>query len=164
MSELSVETLQQLQSQAKTIYQNWYGERPWIKQRIYQLDKSAPLTLEFTAQQRPMSVVFKVFRANSSEPVELSLTQNADYKSGLTSEYSIAKQRFMLHQSALLDAFLIHPKNSQLTSYPSITQTITNDIAELHSLTLQATDTVWISVLEEYPLQEQKVRWWNHEN
>ncbi|WP_105181104.1 hypothetical protein [Pseudoalteromonas sp. T1lg21] len=122
------------------------------------------MTLEFTAQQRPMSVVFKVFRANSSEPVELSLTQNADYKSGLTSEYSIAKQRFMLHQSALLDAFLIHPKNSQLTSYPSITQTITNDIAELHSLTLQATDTVWISVLEEYPLQEQKVRWWNHEN
>jgi hypothetical protein len=111
-----------------------------------------------------MSLVFKVFRANSSEPVELSLTQNADYKAGLTSEYSIAKQRFMLHQSALLDAFLIHPKNSQLTSYPSVTQTITNDIAELHSLTLQTTDTVWVSILEEYPLQEQKVRWWNHEN
>lgn len=164
MSELSVEALQQLQSQAKTIYQNWYGDRPWIKQRIYQLDKNTPLTLDFTKQQRPMSLVFKVFRANSSEPVELSLTQNADYKAGLTSEYSIAKQRFMLHQSALLDAFLIHPKNSQLTSYPSVTQTITNDIAELHSLTLQTTDTVWVSILEEYPLQEQKVRWWNHEN
>lgn len=163
-SELSLEAVQVLQKKAKTIFQNWEGARPWIKQRIYQLEKNTPLVLKFADQQRPISVVFKVFNANGHTPVEVSLTQTADYKSGLTNEYSIARQRFMLNQSDLLDAFLIHPKNSQLTSYPSITQKVTSDIATLHSLTLKTSETVWISVLEEYPLQEQKVRWWNNEN
>ncbi|AXV65779.1 hypothetical protein D0907_11150 [Pseudoalteromonas lipolytica] len=162
-SDVSATELKQLQNKATATYQNWHGERPWIKQRLYQLNKNTPLILNFDAQEQPMSVVFKLFRSRSAQPIEFNILEKANYKSGLTSEYSIAKQRVQLHSSELLNAFLIHPKNSQLNSYPSVTHTVSSDINKLHSLTISASETVWLSILQEYPLGEQKVRWWNNE-
>ncbi len=164
VADLSAVQLQQIKSTASSIFQNWYGERPWVKQRLYLLNKSTPLTLRFKKHQRPISLVFKIAKTNRYGPVEFSLKQRANYKSGLTSEYSIANQKYQLYPTQLVDAFLIHPKHSHLNSYPSITHKVSSDIEALHSLTLESSETVWLSILEEYPVQEQKVRWWNNEN
>jgi len=93
----------------------------------------------------------------------LSLEHTANYKLGLTSEYSIAKQSYQLHNSELLESFLIHPKKSQLASYPSVTFKVANDIDSLQSVTLTSSETIWLSILEEYLVKDQKVRWWNNE-
>ncbi|WP_194441695.1 hypothetical protein [Pseudoalteromonas simplex] len=164
MADLSVSQLQQIQDSSRSMYQNWYGNRPWVKQRLYQLNKKTPLTLRFDKYQRPISLVFKVAKSNNKAPVELSVKQRAKYKSGLTSEYSIKKQKYQLYPSELINAFLIHPKNSRLNSYPSVTHLVSSDIDTLHSITIESSETIWLSILDEYPAQEQKVRWWNNEN
>lgn len=161
--DISFADQQQLVNEASVIYQNWYGHRPWVKQRLYQLVKNKPAKLSYDKKKRPISIVFKVFRAQSNEPVTLNISHSAKYKLGLTSEYSIAKQSFQLHNSKLLKSFLIHPKKSQITSYPSVTLNLANDIETLQYVTLSSSETIWLSILEEYPMQEQKVRWWNNE-
>ena len=114
------------------------------------------MKLSYDKKKRPISIVFKVFRAQSNEPVTLNISHSAKYKLGLTSEYSIAKQSFQLHNSELLKSFLIHPKKSQITSYPSVTLNLANDIETPQYVTLSSSETIWLSILEEYPMQEQK--------
>ncbi|URQ91514.1 hypothetical protein [Pseudoalteromonas sp. SCSIO 43101] len=162
-ADISLSEKMKLIDEANTVYQNWYGHRPWVKQRLYQLDKNKPIKLLYSKNKHPISIVFKAFRTQSNKPIILSLEHTANYKLGLTSEYSIAKQSYQLHNSELLESFLIHPKKSQLASYPSVTFKVANDIDSLQSVTLTSSETIWLSILEEYLVKDQKVRWWNNE-
>jgi len=162
-ADISLSEKMKLIDEANTVYQNWYGHRPWVKQRLYQLDKNKPIKLLYSKNKHPISIVFKAFRTQSNKPITLSLEHTANYKLGLTSEYSIAKQSYQLHNSELLESFLIHPKKSQLASYPSVTFKVANDIDSLQSVTLTSSETIWLSILEEYLVKDQKVRWWNNE-
>ncbi|WP_289097139.1 hypothetical protein [uncultured Pseudoalteromonas sp.] len=163
IADISLSEQMKLIKESNTVYQNWYGHRPWIKQRLYQLDKNKPIKLLYDKKEHPTSIVVKAFRTQSNKPITLNINHSANYKLGLTSEYSIAKQSYQLHSSELLTSFLIHPKKSQLTSYPSVTFKVANDINFLQSVTLTSSETIWLSILEEYPVKDQKVRWWNNE-
>ncbi|WP_462147573.1 hypothetical protein [Pseudoalteromonas gelatinilytica] len=163
LADISSPEKMKLIEESNTVYQNWYGHRPWVKQRLYQLDKNKPIKLLYDKKKHPTSIVVKAFRTQSNKPITLNIDHSANYKPGLTSEYSITKQSYQLHHSELLTSFLIHPKKSQLTSYPSVTFNVANDIDSLRSVTLSSSETIWLSILEEYPGKDQKVRWWNNE-
>ncbi|MBB1433680.1 hypothetical protein H5201_05120 [Pseudoalteromonas sp. SG43-6] len=154
------EQLASIEKNAQQIYQNWQGQRPWLKQRLYKLTANTPLKLAYPTQ-RPYSVVLKAYSHYAEQSIILDIAQRAKYQSGLTHDYSIANKRYGLQPSRLSDAFLIHPKDSQLFAYPAITQQLNADVRALNSLTITSNKTVWIEVLEEYANEEVKIRWWN---
>jgi hypothetical protein len=160
LTNANFDQLAHIEDNARLIYQNWQGARPWVKQRLYKLNANTELTLDYPAKN-PLSVVFKVFSHNSNQPITLTVTQNARYKYGLTQEYSVANSRYQLLPSKISDAFLVHPKDSELFAYPAVTKKITGDITALNTITVSSNKTIWISVLEERQEQEGKVRWWN---
>lgn len=163
LKDTDFEQLARVEDSSKTIYQNWQGERPWIKQRLYKLTANKAVTLNYPTL-RPKSVVVKIYSNKENDDVVLNLSQHAKYFSGLKEEYSIAKKRYRLLPSSLSEAFLIHPKDSRLYSYPAITNQITADIQAIHSIRVTTDKDVWVAVLEEYSKEEVKVRWWNDDS
>lgn len=160
MQSADYEQLSKIKDNANQVFQNWQGKRPWIKQRLYQLSADKPLAMDFI-KKRPISVVVKAFTHQSQQAVIISVDEQAHYQSSLTQEYSVAKKRYRLMPSPLSDALLIHPKDSQLYAYPALTHQITPDIKKLNKLTITSNKTIWIAILEEYPKEEVRVRWWN---
>ncbi|KTF16290.1 hypothetical protein [Pseudoalteromonas sp. H105] len=162
LKDTDYKKLAHIEDTAKAIYQNWQGQRPWVKQRVYKLVANNTLTLEFPSL-RLKSVVVKAYSSKIDQPIILNISQNARYHRGLTNEYSIENKRLRLLPSPLIDAFLIHPKDSTLYAYPAITNQITSDIKAINNIKLSSDKTIWIAILEEYPSEEQKIRWWNDE-
>ncbi|MBE0378258.1 hypothetical protein [Pseudoalteromonas prydzensis] len=160
LKEAELEQLAIIEDSAQKIYQNWQGQRPWIKQRLYELTANRPLQLTYPTL-RPHSIVLKAYSHDADQPIIIDVTQNAKYHGGLTHEYSIANKRLQLQPSTLSEAFLIHPKDSLLFAYPAITQQINADTRALNSVTFTSNKTVWIAILEEYANEEVKIRWWN---
>lgn len=162
LADADFEQLAHIEDTAQSVYQNWHGHRPWVKQRLYKLPANKALTLSYPSL-RPKSVVIKAYSHKENQAVIFNVSQNARYHSGLTNEYSIENKRLRLLPSALSDAFLIHPKDSTLFAYPAITNQITSDIRAINNIKLSSDKTIWIAILEEYATEEQKVRWWNDE-
>ncbi|BDF93594.1 MULTISPECIES: hypothetical protein [unclassified Pseudoalteromonas] len=160
LKETDFEQLANIENSAQKIYQNWQGQRPWIKQRLYKLTANKPLKLTYPTL-RPHSIVLKTYSHNAKQKIIIDVTQNAKYHGGLTHEYSITNKRLQLLPSNLSEAFLIHPKDSQLFAYPAVTQQINADIRALNNVTFTSNKTVWIAILEEYSNEEVKIRWWN---
>ena len=160
LKEAEFEQLAHIEDSAQKIYQNWQGQRPWIKQRLYKLTANKALQLTYPTL-RPHSIVLKAYSHDADQPIIIDVTQNAKYHGGLTHEYSIANKRLQLQPSTLSEAFLIHPKDSLLFAYPAITQQINADTRALNSVTFTSNKTVWIAILEEYANEEVKIRWWN---
>ena len=160
LKDAEFEQLANIEDSAQTIYQNWQGQRPWIKQRLYKLTANKALRLPYPTM-RPHSIVFKAFSHDAEQAIIIDVTQNAKYHNGLTHEYSIANKRLQLQPSKLSEAFLIHPQDSQLFAYPAITQQINADIRTLNSVTFTSNKTVWIAILEEYANEEVNIRWWS---
>ncbi|WP_211054929.1 hypothetical protein [Pseudoalteromonas sp. MMG010] len=155
--------LSEIKSDAPFVYQNWQGKRPWVKQRVYKLSANKPLNVTF-ANDQPLSLVLKAYSHQANQLINLDVSLNANYVKGLTQEYSITNSHYRLFPSKEIDAFLVHPQDSLLHTYPALTKTINADIKNLKSVSILSQTDIWITVLEEYATEEQKIRWWNEDN
>ncbi|KAF7775354.1 hypothetical protein PCIT_a1528 [Pseudoalteromonas citrea] len=144
------------------LYTNLGSHRKWTKQRLFRLKKGTPLTLRFN--KRPESVVIKTYLNKAQpEPVSLNTVLKGTFSNLVTDEYTILQKRYALIDANKESGFLLHPAQTALFSYPSITVPINNDLKLLEKLTIQAEQDIWISVLEETTEQQKQAKWWLYE-
>jgi hypothetical protein len=144
------------------LYTNLGNSRKWAKQRLFRLKKGDPLKLRFNT--RPESVVIKAYLNKAqSEPVIIDTKLQGILSKQVTNEYTILRKRYALIDANIDTSFLLHPAQTTLFSYPSITVPINNDLQRLEQLSIQAEQDIWISVLEETTEQQKQAKWWLYE-
>ncbi|TMO64224.1 hypothetical protein [Pseudoalteromonas aurantia] len=166
-SEYPLEQLAQnvkITSQAMNakLYTNLGRHREWVKQRLFRLKKGTPLTLRFN--ERPESVVIKTYLDKAqSDPVTINTRLQGILSDQVTDEYTILQKRYALIDANKDSVFLLHPAQTTLFSYPTMTVPINNDLKVLEKLTIQAEQDIWISVLKETTEQQKQANWWLYE-
>ena len=154
----------QLHEQAinNTIYTNLGDTRDWVKQRLFYLSKNTSLTLNF--ERRPESIIIKSYLTHAQNtPLFLHTQLHGKLTESLTQEYTIKQKKYALFQSSSKNALLLHPAQTTLFSYPSVTVPINNDLKRLDKFTIIAPQDMWISILEETSEQQLEAKWWLYE-
>ncbi|CCQ09373.1 hypothetical protein PALB_2140 [Pseudoalteromonas luteoviolacea B = ATCC 29581] len=141
-----------------SIYASMQQNSPWLEQRLYFLPAGhlVNLTLPVTA---PKSVVIKVFSPTPEQTLHLKSFLHIEPKPGLNPEYTITRKHAILEALGKQLAFLIHPKTPTLFSYPSLTLAINNDVHQVNSLDLVASNDIWIAISFETAEEPHSVSW-----
>ncbi|MBE0369139.1 hypothetical protein [Pseudoalteromonas aurantia] len=151
-----------IQSKRSHFYTNLGSNRSWAKQRLFKLKAGQSLELSF--DKRPDSIVIKLYSDNEQDtPLSVDTHLHGHFSKKLTDEYTISKKRYALVKANENKAFLLHPAQTSLFSYPSITIPINNDIELLKKFTIKTDQDVWVSVLEETSEQQKQAKWWLYE-
>ncbi|WP_054015324.1 hypothetical protein [Pseudoalteromonas sp. R3] len=158
-------SLPDLSNTSSQYFINQGTPRDYWKVRLFQLQPGQTLIQDYRAKDKPMAIVIKpFFRGNRPEhPLVMSTQLDGRFSRAFSDEYSISRKRYALAPEQDLPAFLLHPKNPELTAYPSVTLTVGSDIEQLHQLSLSAEQTLWFALLEEYATPPPQPQWWQHE-
>ena len=163
LTNLTQSELISLQNSSSTLFTNHGVNRPWQKQRSYFLEAGHPLTLSY--KNIPESVVIKAFKTKRfDEYVVLNTHIDGQFNGGLSSEYTIKNKRFALLQAKLTDSLALHPAIKQVRTYNSVSLALNSDLKVLRSITLNAEQDIWISVLDEYTEAPSEALWRQYEN
>jgi hypothetical protein len=96
--------------------------------------------------------------------VVLNTHIDGQFNGGLSSEYTIKNKRFALLQAKLTNSLALHPAIKQVKTYNSVSLALNNDLKVLRSITVNAEQDIWISVLDEYTEAPSEAQWRQYEN
>lgn len=138
----------------------------WTETRLYQLPAKRLIRLPLPATG-VSRIYIKPFVDNPNAPFLLKTFLNARKKLGVSEQYTVTRQHAILDASNgmnTVDAFLLHPTQPDLISYPTQSIIIGNDIAQLNHLDIVSEQPVWINVTLAMTNMPSKINWRQTDN
>lgn len=153
-------------SKAKTNTETTYflslqPEPTWTETRLYQLPANQMVRIPLPAKE-VARIYIKPFMDKSSKPFLLKTFVNVTKKNAITTDYTVTRHHAVLdasHGENTLDAFMLHPTQPKLVSFPSHALFLGNDIAHAHHLDLVSEKPLWVSITFALTKAPNKIQW-----
>lgn len=149
-----------------TRYISMVSDAAWTETRLYKVPANRLLRIPLPATG-VSGIHVKPFMDKTAAPFLLKTFLNARKHSNVSDQYTVTRQHAVLDASNginTFDAFLLHPTQPDLISFPTQSIIIGNDIAHLNHLDLVSEQSLWLSITLAKTKMPSKIQWRQTDN
>ncbi|WP_440053719.1 hypothetical protein ACSLBF_12525 [Pseudoalteromonas sp. T1lg65] len=151
------------QPNIEAIYINQGLPRTHIQTRLYKIDANKRYRISLPKKLAPTAVVIKTLAQSANLPITLKTKLNVELAQQPSTDYTLTNKIVRLNSDQQQSVVFFTPKTPKLFMYPSVTLTVQDDVKQTLSVELEASHSVWISVLTDAADETEQLIWWTED-